>query len=98
MAIALLTFVISLLITFGAYWLLVLRPEQSGRAATLGRFQGAASGMTSAGVVRDSEAVSEVPFLDRLLRRRQAFAGPFEQLLAESGVRMTVGACVVLTG
>jgi hypothetical protein len=67
---ALTTFVVSLLIMLGAYWALVLRPEEAGRTATIGRLRERARA-TVAGVVLTETQLSSIPLLDRLLRHRQ---------------------------
>ena len=96
MPFALATFAIVLLITLGAYWALILRPETAGKTAAMGRIERARERSAAAGVVLSQERLSHIPFLDTLLRHRQDFAGPIERLIVESGLKMTVGTFVLM--
>lgn len=97
MTFAILTFVIALLITFGSYWLLVLRPEQAGRSAAFGRLQRQDVSSVAPGVVLSPERLSSIPMLDALLSNRRGLSAPLERYIAESGLPMTVGTLIVLT-
>ena len=97
MAFAIATFVISLLITFGAYWLLVVRPEESGRLAAMGRLQESRTRGAMLGVVIGEARLSSIPLLNRLLEHRQDLTGPIDRLLTESGLKLTVGGFLLMT-
>jgi tight adherence protein B len=90
------TFVLLMLIMFGAYWALVLRPEQAGHSAAMGRLKAAHGGETPTSVVLSPAKLSQIPLLDRLLRHRRDVSGPLERLLTESGLKLTVGTFVLL--
>jgi tight adherence protein B len=96
MTLALATFAALMLIMFGTYWALVLRPEQAGHTATIGRLKKARAAETTLGVVMSQVKLSEIPFLDRILSHRRDWSGPLERLLTESGLRLTVGTFVLL--
>lgn len=96
MPFALATFAISLAIIFGAYWALVLRPEQAGRTAAMGRLQQARAQAQAPGVVLAQDRLSHIPFFDALLRHREDLTGPIERLITEAGLKMTVGTFVLL--
>jgi tight adherence protein B len=89
------TFAISLVIIFGAYWALVLRPEQAGKTATMGRIERARE-RAAPRVVMAQDRLSHIPFLDAVLRHRQDVAGPIDRLITESGLKMTVGTFVLM--
>lgn len=97
MAFALTTFLVALVIMLGAHWALVVRPEHAGRTAAIDRIRLAQLRTGVAGVVLSPKKLSGIPLLDRLLRGRLGVAGPIERLVTESGVRLTVGAFVLLT-
>lgn len=97
MVFALATFVVGVVIIFGAYWALVLRPEESLRTTAVGRLRGFQASVASVGVILTPARLSGIPFLDRALRRRADVSGPIERLLVESGLTITVGAFVLMT-
>jgi tight adherence protein B len=93
---ALATFAIVMVITFGAYWALIMRPETAGKTAAMGRIERARERSAVAGVVLSQERLSHIPLLDTLLRHRQDLTGPLERLITESGLKITVGAFVLM--
>jgi tight adherence protein B len=95
MTFAIATFAIALGVVFGAYWLLVLRPENAERSTAVGRLKGFKTDTRSASIVLAPERLSTIPFLDRLLHRQSDLAGPVHRLLEESGLKLTVGAFVL---
>ena len=96
MPFALATFGIVMLITFGAYWVMILRPETAGKTAAIGRISRLRERTAAAGVVMSQERLSHIPLLDTVLRHRQDLTGPIERLITESGLKMTVGAFVLM--
>jgi tight adherence protein B len=98
MTIAVATFLLALGLVFGAYWLLILRPEQAERSTAMGRLHGYKTAIASAGagVVLEEGRLSSIPFLDRLLHRRIDVSGPIQRLLEEAGLKVTVGAFVLM--
>ena len=96
MTFVLATFVLSMGIMFGTYWAFVLRPEQAGRTASIGRLQQARKLATAPGVILSQARLSHIPFFDALLRHRPDLTGPMDRLIVESGLKMTVGTLVLL--
>jgi tight adherence protein B len=90
------TFLLALGVTFGAYWAVVVRPEQAERSTTVGRLRSYKTETADASIVLAPRNLSEVPILDRLLRRRAQAAGPIEWLIEESGLSLTVGAFMLM--
>jgi tight adherence protein B len=86
-----------MLIVFGTYWLLVVRPEEAGRVAAMGRLQEARSRVTTLGVVIGEAQLSGIPLLNRLLQHRKDLTGPIERLIVEAGLKLTVGAFLLAT-
>lgn len=100
MTLVFLTFVLSLGIVLGTYWLFVVRPEDRSKASLVSRLKSLKAGaqMASAGLVRDPERLSHIPIFERLLARRAGGSSRIRALLVESGVDMTVGAFVLSCG
>jgi tight adherence protein B len=95
-AFALATFVISVGIVFGGYWLAVLRPEHAERSATIGRLKGERANVSAPGLVLSPYRLSSIPFLDRMLSHRRDLSGPLERMITESGLKITVGGFVLM--
>jgi len=89
------TFLIALAVMFGAYWVLVARPENSGRSATVGRLRTMRTDTSTTSIVLAPSRLSVIPVLDRLLRHRADLAGPIQRLLEEAGMSLTVGSFVL---
>lgn len=94
MGFVLLTFVISLALILGAYWLLVLRPEALEKAAAVGRVGNRGPEAVLQSIVNAPDRLSSIPALDRFLGRAR-MAGALQRLLVESGLNLTVGAFVL---
>jgi tight adherence protein B len=89
-------FVFVLVIVFGAYWALVLRPEQAGETAIRERLTRPRTKKAGrAALVREIERLSTVPVLNDLLARRAAVVVPLRKLIQQSGVKTTVGVVVL---
>jgi tight adherence protein B len=88
---ALATFVIAVLIMFGAYWVAVLRPEEAERSATIGRIKGDRAAASAPDLVLSPYKLSSIPMLDRMLSHRRDLSAPLERLITESGLKLTVG-------
>ena len=95
MTFAIATFAIALGVVFGAYWLLILRPENAERRTAVGRLRDYKTDTKSASIVLAPERLSSIPFLDRLLHRQSDFAAPVHRLLEEAGLKTTVGGFVL---
>lgn len=96
MAIVGLTFVVILSIVLGAYYLFVVRQERDDRAKMLGRVKVSAPGVASVGrLERPKDRLSGVGAVERLLSRAHGVSGPLEQLVTQSGLKLTVGTLVM---
>jgi len=91
------TFVLVAGIVLGAYWVFVVRPERAAESALRKRMGTAFRGSKSlyVGVQQEVARLSSVPALNRLLASRSAISAPIDHLLAQSGVKTTVGTVVL---
>lgn len=94
MGFVLLTFVISMALIMGAYWMLVVRPEAREKAAAVGRVGNYKSNAVLQSIVNAPERLSSIPMFDRFLGRGR-LAGALQRMLVESGLNLTVGAFVL---
>lgn len=94
MGFVLLTFVISVALIMGAYWLLVVRHEAREKAAAVGRVGSYKSNAVLQSIVNAPEHLSSIPAFDRFLGRGR-MAGALQRMLVESGLNLTVGAFVL---
>lgn len=89
------TFVFTLVLILGAYWVLVVRPEQQGREQVWRRLRAvpprAAARST---LLKRGQHLSAVPSLNTLLTRGRSHLGPLERLIEQSGARISVGTLV----
>lgn len=93
MLLPVLTFALVFGIVIGAYWLFVARPEQTADSALRKRIGRTFSARVTArlNVKREAERLSSVPLLDRLLASRSTLVAPVGHLVAQSGMKTTVG-------
>jgi tight adherence protein B len=94
-----LSFVTTLTLVLGAYWLFVVRPEQAiednfWRRLRSKRPEGAVRG----GLLKRAKQLSAVPSLNAMLDRSRRAIGPVDLLIEQSGSRMTVGAFLLASG
>jgi len=93
MAFVLATFFIMLTCILGAYWLFVLRPERQVQGAFWRRLKAKPlSEKVRSSLLKRAQQLSAVPSLDAALNRGRDSLRPIEQLLEQSGSRLTVGA------
>jgi len=96
MLIAALIFVSVMVVVFGSYWALVLRPEAKEGHALRSRLSARAT--TAAApqtVVKDRTRLSAVGPLDRALERFQQLRTPLQQAIDQSGTTVTVGTVIL---
>jgi tight adherence protein B len=91
------TFIISLLVVLASYWLFVVRPETHEKVSLVSRLRGVRKQIASISVARAPERLSHIPVLESMLARRMNIIAPLQQLLVESGLKMTVGTFVLAT-
>ena len=89
-------FALVLGIVFGAYFLLVVRPEQQESGALRRRLRGNRPRITKTEIGKAEESLSTVGVLDTALRRWSGVSAPLQQLIERSGLRLSVGALVLL--
>jgi tight adherence protein B len=81
---------------FGAYWVLVLRPEQTKDAAVRQRLERPkAAKAARVALVKEIERLSSVPALHNLLVHRQDIIRPVRKLIEQAGIGTTVGVVVL---
>jgi tight adherence protein B len=91
------TFLIALVVVLAGYWLFVVRPEASEKTSMVSRLQGVREQITNLSVARAPAKLSHIPALEAALRQRAGMIAPLQQLIVESGVRVTVGTFVLAT-
>lgn len=97
MLIALLTFLLIVAVTVGCYWVLAIIPERKAQAALRRRLQPidrpvpAAEAQSIASVTE----LSSLKILNRLLANSERLTQPFQRLVDQSGLRVTVGTVVM---
>ena len=84
-------------IVYGAYWLLIVRPEQQQSGAVRRRLRGTRVRVAKAEIGKSDEPLSTLGTLDAALHRWSGLSAPLKQLLERSGLQMTVGVLVLLT-
>ena len=84
-------------IVYGAYWLLIVRPEQQQSGAVRRRLRGTRVRVAKAEIGKSDEPLSTLGALDTALQRWSGLSAPLKQLLERSGLQMTVGVLVLLT-
>ena len=91
------TFIFAMSVVLAGYWLFVVRPETHEKVTLVSRLKGVRKQITSISVAKAPERLSHIPALEHMLARRQLAIGPLQQLLVESGLKMTVGTFVLAT-
>lgn len=102
MLIAALTFLATLGVVLGAYWVFVVRPDDSLRSQLRSRLK-PASGNTAASapvvLLKAAEQMSHVGHLDTLLGRASRVTVPLQRSLIQAGMpRVTVGMLLLASG
>ena len=91
------TFVAILLLVLLSYWMFVVRAEAQEKSSLIAKLKGVRKQIASLSIARAPQPLSHIPALEAALSRRMYVAGPLQQMLVESGVRMTVGTFVLAT-
>lgn len=91
------TFLVALLVILASYWFFVVRPESRDKVSLVARLNGVRQRVSSISVTKAPQRLSAIPAFESVLARRRTVVEPLQQLLVESGVRMTVGAFVLAT-
>lgn len=95
MALTLAVFFGVLMLIVVPYWGLVLRQEQQDERVVRKRLRVQRVGNFGAGLLKTRENLSSIPALDGVLSRFEALVNPARDLVARSGLRMTLGRLVM---
>jgi tight adherence protein B len=95
-----LIFTVVAAIIIGAYWLLILQPEEREKSALRKRLKTENRGKPQAGggLLKEAQRLSELHALDAVLRRVEGMTGPLQKLIDQSGVRTNVGTVMLTCG
>ncbi len=96
MALPLLVFACVVLVVMGAYWLLLLRPDQAREAGLKRRLVRVSTArVVQPGVIKAGSRLSALPLLDAVLARRAEVIAPLQRLVEQAGAKTTVGAVLL---
>ena len=95
MGVVVFTFLLVLAIVIGAYWAFVLRPEQLAERAVRSRLKTEGSQKLRVTLVKARERMSGIGSLDATLSRTGDALEPLSELLAQSGLKMTLGTLIL---
>jgi tight adherence protein B len=95
------TFGIVLVIFFGIYWFLVLRPEEANLSALrrrlkVGRLHSTRGEVLSGGLLRQEAPLSGISALDTLLHGAERVINPARSLIDRAGLNITVGSLILM--
>jgi tight adherence protein B len=91
-------FVAVLVIVLGAYFGLVVRPENEQQAKLRKRLKTSARAQAArTALVKEIERLSSVDFVESLLRQASHLVSPIQQLIDQAGYRITVATFMLLT-
>lgn len=93
-------FVAVLAVVFGAYWVLVVRPEEEQQRHLKKRLNVKRDSVlkaASGGLLKEAERLSEMPLFDRLLSQSTRVSAPLQRKLNSAGLKMTVGTLLLLS-
>ena len=98
MLFVLVTFVMTLLVVVGAYWLFILRPEDQVQTVIWRRLRTkAAGGKAVAGLQKRVQQLSSVPAFDAILTRSRSRFQAVEELLDQSGTGVQLGTFLLIS-
>jgi tight adherence protein B len=92
--IALGVFAAVLLVVYGAYWAFVVRPEQQDEHAVRSRLKTSRAHPAALALLKQRNNLSSVGGLDRLLVRWSSLSLPLQNLITQSGLKISVGVLV----
>lgn len=100
-----LTITITFVVTFAAmlavYWAVLLRPEATEQDVLRRRMAGTrtpAKSATHSRLIRETERLSAIPVLDRLLRASEKVVSPMQRQITLSALRITPGTLFLICG
>ena len=95
MLIVLTTFLLVLGIILGAYWVFIVRPEDTSQRALRRRLRVNKKSAVSPALLRKFQPLSQVSALDRMLRRSGSIVDPLSRQIQRAGMSATVGTIVL---
>jgi tight adherence protein B len=91
-------FMAVLALVIGSYWGLIVRPEEADQRKLRKRIKNSARAeAVRVALVKEAERLSSVGFVEALLRRASRLIRPIQQLIDQSGSRITIGTFVLAT-
>ena len=98
MAFVLITFVVTLLVVVGAYWVFIVRPEEQVQSVIWRRLKSkGATKKTTTALLKNVQQLSNVPAFDAILSRSRSGLRPLEELLDQSGTNMRLGTFLLIS-
>jgi tight adherence protein B len=93
------SFVLTLSLILGSYWVFIVRPERQAHDVVWKRLKlPGSSNRVRTQLLKRAERLSTVPAYDTLLARGRGVLRPVEQLIEQSGTRLTVGSFLMISG
>jgi tight adherence protein B len=92
------TFVLTLSLVVGAYWLFIVRPEEQVQEVIWRRLKTKGPAKARLELLKQAEQLSNIPAFNALLNRGRSGLRPLEKLIAQSGTEMKVGTFLLLSG
>jgi len=93
------SFVLTLTLILGSYWVFIVRPERQAHDVVWKRLKLSGGGnRVRAQLLKRAQQLSTVPAYDTLLRRGRGVLRPVELLIEQSGTRLTVGSLLMISG
>jgi tight adherence protein B len=93
-----LTFIAVLALFLGVYWFLAVGPEHTSRLRLRKRLKVGLKIEKRLNLARERERLSEVAVIDHLLARASRLSTPLVRTIDESGLKMTVGLLLTMSG
>ena len=91
------TFVVSLGLVIGAYWMLVVVPENREQSTLRKRLKSEDPAAARLKLVKETVALSGIAAFNSVLTQLGGLSGPLSRLLEQSGLSLNVGSFVLLT-
>jgi tight adherence protein B len=99
MTLAAASFVLTLGLILGSYWVFIVRPERHAHDVVWKRLKLAgSSSRVRTQLLKRAQQLSTVPVFDTLLSRGRVGLRPVESLIERSGTRLTVGSFLMISG
>jgi tight adherence protein B len=90
-------FVAVLALVLGAYWILVVLPEQRGQSRVRKRLKWEETAQVGVHLLKKKQVLSDIHAFDDVLKRLDGVSRPLQELIDQSAVGLTVGSFVLLT-